>query len=216
MLNTRIAWVAAGFISAASIQPQIAAQSPKEVALTLARNGLRAGAVMSLTDFANGESDRGRSMPQPSAPASVENTLTAFAQNHPEFLVQRSSTSVRLLRRDAPAELVQTLTLPGAAVARDQVSVSAAVVEVVGSLIKQRPISGVLGSGTIPGPGCPLGAPTRVSAGQVTALDALDNLTSQVPGLSWFVLYDAQRAEEPVHIGLWCQDGSYFRVQLPR
>ncbi len=219
MLHARIAWAAAALMSLATIQAQTARTSPKDVALTLAQNGIRAGAIMSLNDFS--EAERSWSGPLPSVPtapatgAAIDSTLTGFAQGHPEFLIQRTRTNVRLIRRDAPAELMQTLTLQGVAQGREQVSISAALNEVVGSLIKQRPISGVLGSGIIPGPGCPLGAPIRVSAGQVTPLDAMDNLLSQVSGLSLFVLYDADRAQEPVHIGLWCQDGSTFRLQLP-
>jgi hypothetical protein len=221
VLHTRIACLAVGLMSVATIQAPTVYPSPKDVTLTLAQNGVRAGAIMSLTDFVNGEAERGGSRPLPSVPtapatgAAIDSTLTGFGQGHPEFLIQRTRTNVRLIRRDAPAELMQTLTLQGVAQGREQVSISAALNEVVGSLIKQRPISGVLGSGVMPGPGCPFGAPIRVSAGQVTPLDAMDNLVSQVPGLSWFVLYDADRAQEPVHIGLWCQDGSSFRLQLP-
>jgi hypothetical protein len=178
---------------------------------------------MSVTDFENGETERGRSWPLPSvlgAPATVvvvvDDALSDFAQDHPEFRVERTDRSVRLIRRDTPTEVLQTLTRQGVVPERDQVSVSAALVEVVGSLIKQHAISGVLGSGVMPGPACPLGAPIRVSAGHVTPLDGLDSLVSQVPGLSWFVLYDPERLQAPVDIGLWCQDGEAFRAQLPR
>jgi hypothetical protein len=178
---------------------------------------------MSVTDFENAETERGRSWPLPSvlgAPATaavvVDSALSDFAQDHPEFRVERTDRSVRLIRRDTPTEVLQTLTRQGVVPERDQVSISAALVEVVGSLIRQHAISGALGSGVMPGPACPLGAPIRVSAGHVTPLDALDNLVSQVPGLSWFVLYDPERAQDPVDIGLWCQDGDTFRTQLPR
>lgn len=130
--------------------------------------------------------------------------------------MQRTATSVRLIRQDAPAEVLDRLTRPGITTSREQIPVAAALVEVVGSLINQRAVSGVLGSGQMPGPACPLGAPVRVAAGQATPLDTLDSLVSQVPGLSWFVLYDAERVLDPLHVGLSCQDGMYFRVQLPR
>ena len=66
----------------------------------------------------------------------------------------------------------------------------------------------------MPGAGCPLGAPVKIIEGNATALDALDAIVAQVPGLTWFVLYEPNRVLEKLDIGLWCPDGMYFRVEL--
>jgi len=219
VVHAWIGWGAAALVSLATIQAQTTHTSPKDVAIALAKNGIRAGAIISLDEFASAERSWSAARPSllpPAAGAAVERAVSDFTQTHPQFRIERGERSVRLIRRDTPTEVLQALASARDVPAREQVSISAALVEVVGSLIKRRTVSGVLGSGGMPGPGCPLGALVRVSAGHVSPLDALDDLVSQVPGLSWFVLYDAEHAHEPVHIGLWCQDGDAFRVQLPR
>jgi hypothetical protein len=149
-------------------------------------------------------------------PLTIDEALRRFPQEYPDFLVRRSATSVTFIHTKAPNAVLDRLNRLGMTTAREQLSISAALVEVVGSLINRSAISGVIGSGQMPGPTCPLGAAVQVRAGQSTPIGALDNLVAQVPGVSWFVLYDSDRAAEPLHLGLWCQDGMNFRVQLPR
>lgn len=121
---------------------------------------------------------------------------------------------MRLLHKNTPAEVLQRLTRVGETEDRPNISASAAVVQVVGTLIRQQPTAGVLGSGMVPGEGCPLNAPVKIAPRSTTALDALDGIVAQVPGLSWFVLYEEERAREKLDVGLWCPDGMYFRVEL--
>ena len=179
--------------------------------------GLHAGVVMSLTDFENGEKDGSTTGKDADAvrdmTAVFEGQLQQFTSGNPLFTIERTSGSIRLIRKDTPPDVIERLTHSGISTGRSQISASAGVVEVVGSLIRQQPMAGVLGSGLTPGPRCPLGAPVKIDAGQTTAFDALDSIVDQVPGLSWFVLFDPDRPKD-LEVGLWCPDGMHFRVEL--
>jgi hypothetical protein len=196
-------------------------RSVKGMSIMLAQNGFTSGAVLSVSGFMKLEAGSSGTTDTQTANARVTGdmlpgVLAGFQVQHPEFVVQHTKSSVRFVQQDAPRDVLDKLSRSGITAARDQISISAALVEVVGSLINQRSVSGVLGSGSTPGPGCPVGAPVKVTAGQATPTEALDSLVSQVPGLSWFVLYDSTRVDEPIQAGIWCQDGMYFRVQLSR
>jgi hypothetical protein len=61
---------------------------------------------------------------------------------------------------------------------------------------------------------CPFGAIVSLAAGRRTPLEALDEIVVQVPGLAWFVVYDDEEPESPLQIGLYCQGGYVFKIDL--
>jgi hypothetical protein len=203
---------------AASAATQAPDLSIKDIVIGLGQARVPAGVVMSLRDFVNAEQQSAtprRLTAVPGGAASAADaSLNLFTRGHPEFALDRSAQRVRLLRKDTPAEVMRRLTRVGQTEDRPDISASAAVVQVVGTLIRQQPTAGVLGSGPTPGEGCPLNAPVKIAPQSTTALDALDGIVAQVPGLSWFVLYEEGRAREKLDVGLWCPDGMYFRVEL--
>jgi hypothetical protein len=210
---------ATALVLVVSVQSQGGQGSVRAVALGLAQRGVRTGVVLSVSDFEALKTDEAYagnvSVTHPT-PLTIDDTLQRFREEYPDFLVRRSATSATFVHRDAPSAVLEKLNRLGMTTTREQLSISAALVEVVGSLINGSAISGVIGSGQMPGPTCPLGAAVRVPAAQSTPIGTLDNLVAQVPGVSWFVLYDSDRAGEPLYLGLWCQNGMNFRVQLPR
>lgn len=186
--------------------------------MTLAKSGYRVGAVMSLADFDQVQ----RQVPEPvdvesqQATNPAESILTRFTRQQPAFVVQRTQGGMRLVRQDTPSGVVARLNAAGTVSVDEALPASAALVQVVGTLLSGSPVSGVMGSGPMPAPGCALNTPVRTSASRMSALEALDNIVAQVPALSWFVLYDAEREQTPLYIGLWCGDGMAFRIQLPK
>lgn len=51
-------------------------------------------------------------------------------------------------------------------------------------------------------------------AAVVCALDALDQIVTQVPGLVWVVTYDPGSPGEDVKVGLLCPDGYFGRTTV--
>jgi hypothetical protein len=202
---------------ATSGQAQGPENSVKDIVIGLGQSRVAAGVVMSLREFVNAEKQSStprRLAAEQRSAAQTADSLNLFERTHPEFVVDRRVQRVRFVQRDTPAEVMEKLSRVGIMEGRPAISASAAIVQIVGTLIRQQPTAGVLGSGPMPGEGCPLGAPVRVSAGASTALDALDAIVAQVPGLTWFVLFEPERMREKLDIGLWCPDGMYFRVEL--
>lgn len=182
--------------------------SLKTLALALAQLGHPTGLVASLDEF---ESLEHRPSPLPGGVTDRE--LTDLATTRPDFRVEERGRSVRLIQRSAPTGIIRLLERPGLLAGPVRMSASAAVVHVVGSLLKQRSTGGVLGSGLSPQKGCDIDVPVTLPAGSTSAFDLLDRITAQGHGLAWFILYDPEDSAR-LDLGLWCADGMYFRVQL--
>ena len=84
---------------------------------------------------------------------------------------------------------------------------------VVKALSGKEP-AGIIGTGSFPGPECPLGRPVRLTAGSTSATRMLDEIVKQVPGLMWFVTYDTEAPHYGLQVGFLCADGSTVGITV--
>ena len=75
-----------------------------------------------------------------------------------------------------------------------------------------RKPEGIIGTGSFPGPECPLNTRVRLSAGPTTAVNMLTEVVQQVPGLVWIVTYATDASDSDVNVGLMCSDGSTVMI----
>ena len=216
MSNVSLARIAVLFVFVAlpsvAVVAQQSARSPKEVALGLARSGKAVGVVLSSSDFEGLERAARSGPPEPLE----HDDVILFERTHPEWLVQEIADTVRLIRRDAPTEIVELLNRPRYLPEAVRMSASAGLVHVVGAILMQREPGGVLGSGPAPSEKCPLNDPVVFADGPASGFDLLGSIVRQAHGLAWLVIYDQHNGTGRFDLGLWCEDGMYFRVELTR
>lgn len=213
LLTFAVFFIGAGCESWA--QAPNSAVSPRQFAADLARLGVPGGIVVAQREIGHAspssQSAPGDTSQKRAAAVAAVNGFNAVgsgfrATEADGFVHVRSETEPPDLRLALDRQ-VRVDGSPGLP-AQDAVFL-----RVVKALSGKEP-AGIIGTGTFPGPECPLRRPVRLSAGSTSATRMLDEIVKQVPGLMWFVTYDTEAPHYGLQVGLLCGDGSTVGITV--
>jgi hypothetical protein len=162
------------------------AGKPRELVRALAVRQVAAGAVVSEDLFtpaaASGVSEESVA-PMPTPDESSER-IQAFNATAGPFRAVRRGRVIHVRSRDEPDEVKRSLERSTDVKETTQMPALGAVYSfVVAAMYGAEPEGGVIGTGIIPGPECPIDKNVTVPKGSQTALALLDEIVQQVPVL---------------------------------
>jgi len=185
------------------------ALGPRDVAVLLAQRHVPAGVVAPTASLAVG------SLPAPSDPAveSLDALLARFTASGAPYVVTQHDGLVRVVNRRLPDRMRERLEKPIDLGGPDDTTAVGLLVKVA-NVLRGHERPGNAAHGALPSARCPLSATVHVPSGSLSTLDALDRAARQVPGLSWFVTYDAAVPELDVALGWVCAGGETALVEV--
>jgi hypothetical protein len=146
----------------------------------------------------------------------LESNLSRFNAAQGQFRAVRTEGVVHIRGAEEPSEVATALEGRTSEDATDTMAMQAVLHQVTRAM-GGMPVGGIIGVGPLPEPGCPVDKPVRIPAG-TTAIDALDQIVRQVPGLVWVVSYSPGSAGSglTLKVGLMCADGYVGTVTVNR
>jgi hypothetical protein len=190
---------------------------PETYAIALARHEVAGGLVAPRS-----VSLRGLVFPRPAATPAAKvafkealgRSIDLFNASGGSFRASEDDGVVRLRSRDEPLEATNALKRT---VHVERAGVTAFALlrgRVIAALRGAEPSEGFAFAGLMPGPDCLLGGSVRLTEGDHTATDLLDEIVRQVPGLVWCVTYSPGRLDRTLKVGLMSTDGATVSVDV--
>ena len=187
--------------------------SPRQFAADLARQGVPGGIVVAQREIGHASV---RAQPADAAKqrAAVVAAVNGFNAIGSAYKATEANGFVHVRSVSEPPDLRLALDrevkIDGASGLPAQ---DAVFMRVVKALSGKEP-AGIIGTGTFPGPECPLTRPVRLTPGSTSATRMLDEIVKQVPGLMWFITYDTDAPHYGLQVGLLCGDGSTVGITV--
>jgi len=190
--------------------------SVREFLVDLARNEVPAGVV------ASEEALGGRGIPHDVRPASSKKAFRAdmgsrvgrFNAVNTGFQAIEKAGIVHVRGVDEPIGVGATLESYVSVRNGSGIPVIEAVLKRVVGAVRGRELQGFVGTGSFPGPECPLDRPVNLPEGPTPLIALLDQIIRQVPGLVWLVTYEPGLPNNNLKVGLLCPDGASVKVTV--
>lgn len=204
--------IAAGFctmaVSLAAMQPP-EARSVYALARRLMEAGVPVGMILPARVWQEGLDSRRATMALPSLRAEdVSQLLRRFSDANPALGVTRTSILVRVRSIDEPLAVRDTLNRLVPIAESSRLSAMDVVLRKVLPIVAGGE-PGIVGTGLSPGRTCRVFEDiVQLEPGSPTIPELLDATVAQVPGLSWWITYDADAPDLDLEFGLLCSDGS--------
>jgi hypothetical protein len=145
---------------------------------------------------------------RPDPAASLAAVLIEFNAKHPLMVAAQVGGVVHLRNRNAPAWLRKALTEERYLAAPVKMSAMNVMFYTAAGLLRGAEITGIVGSGPMPGPGCPATQEVLIPAGRTTVAAIGDEVTRQSPGAGWLIVFD-ESLEDSVQVGILCSEGAW-------
>jgi hypothetical protein len=143
-------------------------------------------------------------------------TLEAFNAEHAGFAAGQENGVIHIRSIEEPTPVSNALERRTTFSERaTNVAVLDVMMKGVLGAMRGAEIRGWVGGGAEPGPECSPLRPVRVPGGSVTAVELLDEVVRQVPGLVWYVTYDSENLSQDVKVGLICSNGTIVNIEYP-
>lgn len=193
------------------LTPEVKA-SPRRLAAELARLGVPGGIVVEQQDLGQVPAANGGSGDAFQGVDPVTTAIDEFNAGGPHYRALKADGLVHVRSVTEPPDLRLALDRQVEVASIAALPASDAVFVRVVKVLSGKEPAGIIGTGSFPGPECPLGTPVRVAAGLKSATQMLDEIVRQVPGLTWVITYDTQAPHYGLEVGLVCGNGAAVRI----
>jgi hypothetical protein len=188
----------------------------REFGMRLARSAVPAGIVASdraLRQLGGGPAVASQATEEAAFKRDLTSQLARFNAARGLFRATRTDGIVRIRAAEEPADVMTALERRTYDAVVDVPALAAVLHHVTWAMSGSQP-TGIMGVGAEPEPDCPMQTPVRIPAA-TSAIEALDQIVRQVPGLVWVVTYDSESQGRPMRVGqTGAASGDVFRRTL--